>query len=193
MILILNYILVILFAQHGEIVVSGLAIGCDTNAHIGCLEANGKTIAILPSPIDNILPKNNIGLANEILNSGGLLVSEYYSGQEVKNSYYADRDRLQSGLSNGVVVVETSSDGGTMITVGKALKYGKIVGCYVHPARYQNNKELDGNRQLLSSNDVMHIDYADSIEEFIRRTHEVRETIKRALEKDNNEQLSFSI
>ena len=144
-----------IFAEEREIVVSGLAKGCDANAHEGCIENNGKTIAILPSPIDNIQPKSNTKLAEAILESGGLLLSEYHTGQKVSNAYYADRDRLQSGICNGVVVVEASKNSGTLITTGHALKERKAVACYVHPEKYSGMVQTQGNKELLSLPEVM--------------------------------------
>lgn len=105
-------------ASKGYVIVSGLAIGCDSAAHQGALNVSGKTIAVLPTPLDGeIYPKANRDLAEEILVKGGLLVSEYPSGIPLKEydliSNLKARNEWQVGLSNGVVVVEAKSKSGT--------------------------------------------------------------------------------
>lgn len=93
--------------RRGGNIVSGLALGCDSVAHRTCLENNGKTIAVLPSKLDSILPKENIGLANEIVANGGLLITEYYNEPIEKfelSARYVERDRLQAYFSNSIVL-----------------------------------------------------------------------------------------
>lgn len=103
------------FAKRGFSIISGLAIGCDTAAHEGALSVvNGKTIAFLAHGLDMIYPKQNISLANEILQKGGLLLSEYEIGSTVSNFSLVARDRLQAGLADATLVIQTSIDGGTM-------------------------------------------------------------------------------
>ncbi len=108
-------------------IVSGLAIGIDSYAHIGCLEGNGKTIGVLGSPIDNILPKKNTYLAQKILDSDGLIISEYNVGDNVFPSNYVHRNRIISGISDGVIVVEAAKKSGSLITADYALEQGKNV------------------------------------------------------------------
>lgn len=116
-----------LFVQDGYVIVSGLALGCDTIGHVGALEAGGKTIALLPTPIDEpVYPKQNQGLADEMVNSGSLLVSEYAPGtklygRQLTNNLVA-RDEWQPGLSDGVVAIETSTTGGTNHALDHAIK-----------------------------------------------------------------------
>ncbi len=93
--------------QHGATIVSGLALGCDSIAHHECLRSKGQTIAILPSTLNNIIPANNKKLANEIVDNGGLLVTEYYKEPESQKemiSRYIERDRLQALFSDGIVL-----------------------------------------------------------------------------------------
>lgn len=93
--------------KRGGNIVSGLALGCDSIAHRECLANNGKTIAVLPSRLDNILPKENIELANEIVLKGGLLVTEYYNEPVERfeaSVRYIERDRLQAYFSNSIVL-----------------------------------------------------------------------------------------
>ena len=113
-------------------IVSGLAKGCDTVAHIESVKNNAKTIAFLPSTIDKIYPKENIGLANEIINNGGLVVSEYIN--EPKDRYervkrFIERDRLQALYSKAVILVASfrkgEGDSGSRHAFEKAKEYSK--------------------------------------------------------------------
>lgn len=115
------------YAEKGLTIVSGLAIGCDTVAHRAALDANGKTIAILPSSLDNVMPKQNQDLAHEIIENGGLLISEYSINSKMNKFNFAQRDRIQSLLSDTSLVIQSSDTGGTMISVYKSLKDGKTV------------------------------------------------------------------
>ena len=89
--------------ENGATIVSGLALGCDSIAHMQTLRSNGKTIAILPSPLSKILPAKNIELANEIARKNGLLITEYYADAKSKMEFggrYQERDRLQALFSD---------------------------------------------------------------------------------------------
>ena len=120
------------------VIVSGLALGCDTIAHQACLDSNGKTIAVLPSPIFDILPFENQELANRIVNNNGLLVTEY--GTRLGNRFveneniryeiekrYIDRDRIQSLLSDAAVVIDADDNSGTRHAVEKCIHDNKLV------------------------------------------------------------------
>jgi DNA processing protein len=112
-----------LLASKGYSIVSGLAKGIDTEAHQGALNVMGKTVAILAHGLDMpIYPKENRALAEEIMESGGLLLSTYSNGTKLFPQYLAARDEWQSALSDGVIVIETGIKGGTNITVGHAIK-----------------------------------------------------------------------
>ena len=120
------------FTEKGYNIVSGLAKGCDTVAHIESIKNNARTIVFLPSTIENIYPKENISLAKEIINSGGLVVSEYVS--EPKNKYenvkrFIERDRLQALYSKAVVLIASyrkgEGDSGSRHAFEKAKDYGK--------------------------------------------------------------------
>lgn len=116
-----------LFVEQDCIIISGLALGCDTVAHQACLDAGGKTIAVLPSACDNIQPPRNKELANRIVENGGLLISEYGTESKYSVYNYPQRDRIQSSLSNVIVIIQASDDSGTMIAARKSLKDGKKV------------------------------------------------------------------
>ena len=118
--------------EKGYNIVSGLAKGCDTVAHSESVKNNAKTIAFLPSTIENIYPKENISLANEIVKNDGLLISEYVN--EPKKKYesvkrFIERDRLQALYSKAVVLIASfrkgEGDSGSRHAFEKAKEYGK--------------------------------------------------------------------
>lgn len=115
------------FSINGISVVSGLALGIDVNSHIGVLNAKGKAIAVLPSDLLNIVPNSNRGVADGILGNGGLLISEYSIGYKMDRYCYANRDRIQSALSEVILVIEANENSGTMIAVKKSIAEGKMV------------------------------------------------------------------
>jgi DNA processing protein len=95
------------FVKNRATIVSGLAFGCDSIAHQQALDSNGKTVAILPSPLSNILPARNKGLAFQIVEEGGLLVTEYgndFKSQMELSSRYKERDRLQALFCDTIVL-----------------------------------------------------------------------------------------
>ena len=115
------------FSKEGYVIVSGLALGCDSVAHRTCIETGGKTIAVLPASCDNIQPSSNKVLAEQIVKSGGLLISEYGTGTTVSKFNYPQRDRIQSLLSSSILIIQASDDSGTMIATRKNIKDGKLV------------------------------------------------------------------
>lgn len=152
----------------GFVVVSGLALGCDTSAHVGCLEAKGKTVAVLAHGLDNVYPKENKALADRILNSSGCLISEYALGVRARSNYFVDRDRLQSGLSNAVIVIETAIEGGTMHTVKFCIEQERVLACLSHPQKHLvNNKKAEGNQLLIREKGAIPIFEKDSIDSFV--------------------------
>lgn len=114
-------------AKENITIISGMAKGVDSYAHLGCLKANGKTIAVIGSGLDRIYPKENTGLYNEIVKKGGAIVSEYVIGTEATKMNFPARNRIISGLSDGIVVVEAKEKSGTLITVDFALDQGKDI------------------------------------------------------------------
>ncbi len=134
-------------AKRGVIIVSGLAYGIDSIAHRGCLDAGGKTVAVLGTPIDKTYPRNHLNLAKEIVEKGGVVMSEYAPRtKEYKNaplapdealvdgrrclnfkSTFLYRNRLISGLSDIVVIIEAAEHSGTLNTAAHALNQGKEV------------------------------------------------------------------
>ena len=115
------------YAEEGRVVVSGLALGCDTAAHRGCLDAGDKTIAIVATGLDRVHPKENIALQEDILRSGGLILSEQPLGTKANPTRLIARTRLQAALANPIIVAQCAEHSGTMHTVAFAQKYGKQV------------------------------------------------------------------
>jgi DNA processing protein len=109
------------------VIVSGLAKGIDTFAHISALKSGKATIAVLPSGIEKIYPKENETLAKKIIDNGGLLISEYPSKTRPTKFSFIQRNRITSGISTAVLVVEAQMKSGTMHTVRFAQEQGKII------------------------------------------------------------------
>lgn len=122
-------------AKNNLCIVSGLAKGIDEYSHLGALYAKGKTIAVLGSGINIIYPKENCYLANKILNNNGLIISEFPINFNPNKLTFPARNRIISGLSKGVVVVEAKKKSGSLITVDFALEQGREV--FVVPRKYK--------------------------------------------------------
>ena len=140
-----------LFAENGIAVIGGLASGCDTAGHRGALAADkGKTIAVLPNGLDTVFPPSNIMLAKEILDNGGLLISEQPVGIIADKSRLVARDRIQTALSDAVVVIQTGIEGGTFHAAMAALKSGKPLFCVkYHDSTGSLNGSVLGNELLV--------------------------------------------
>ena len=146
--------------RQGVTIVSGLALGCDAVAHRQALHAGGHTVAILPSPITDILPHANRDLAAQIVQHNGLLISEYldkaYSKMELSGRYI-ERDRLQALFSNAVVLTasyaenDVGNDSGSRHAMAYALNYGIPRAVMYDAQRYQQNPTYDLNRQLIQA------------------------------------------
>tara|TARA_B110000114_G_C15068715_1_gene388645 strand:- start:821 stop:1759 length:939 start_codon:yes stop_codon:yes gene_type:complete len=152
------------FVNKGYTIVSGLAKGCDTVGHKVCLDNGGKTIAVLASGLDIVYPKDNIALAKRILKNG-CLISEYPPNTEVMSNYFIERDRIQSGLSKGIVVIETNTKGGTMHTVKFGLEQGRKVACI----NYKEDLILPsnaGNRMLINDKTAFSLS-SENIDQYI--------------------------
>ncbi len=116
-------------AVAGIPIISGLAFGIDSEAHRAALDSGGRTIAVLPSGLDDrtISPQTNLPLARRILEAGGALLSEYSTGTTARKEFYYARNRLISGLSRAVVVVEAKLPSGSLLTAGHAATQGRDV------------------------------------------------------------------
>lgn len=119
-------------AELGINIVNGLALGCDTEALKGALSVGGKCIGIMPCGLNQIQPKSNFGLAEEILEKGGCLISQYPIGTVVRDYQYVERDRLQSAIGQGVLIIEAQEKSGTMHTANFAIGQYRRLACYYH-------------------------------------------------------------
>ena len=139
-------------AHEGIVVVSGLAVGCDQAGHEGCLENNGETVAVLAHGLDKVYPAQNLRLAGEIVDKGGCLISEYPPGTKPLAGFFVERDRLQSGLSSGVIVIEAEAEDGTMHTARFAVEQRRLLGCLKPPTDVADiqQKVATGNEFLIS-------------------------------------------
>lgn len=148
-------------SKHRINVVSGLAKGIDSYSHIGCLAAGGKTIAVVGNGLDTIYPKENIELANNIINNGGAIISEYPCGTKPDKMNFPARNRIISGVSSGIIVVEAKEKSGTLITVDFALEQGRDV--FVVPGNI-NCVNSVGTNELIKQGAKVVTTYEDVIE-----------------------------
>lgn len=114
-------------AEAGVVIVSGLALGIDGAAHRAAVEAGGRSIAVLPSPIDRIYPPRHRALAKRLVSENGALVSEIATGGSVGRPDFARRNRLIAGLAEAVVVVEAPDRSGALLTAAAAVAIGREV------------------------------------------------------------------
>ena len=124
-------------------VISGLAKGIDSFAHKGSLNSKGKTIAVVGCGLDRVYPKENKDLFNQIIKDGGTIVSEYIIGTKPIAKNFPRRNRIISGMSDGVIVVEAREKSGTLITVDFALDQGKNI--YAIPGNIDNQNSYGTN------------------------------------------------
>lgn len=114
-------------AKQGIVIISGLAYGIDAVAHKAALEAGGTTIAVLAGGLHRIYPASNAGLAQEILQKGGAIISEQEAGIDARKHHFLTRNRLVSGLADAVIVTEATDRSGTFSTVSHAISQNKEV------------------------------------------------------------------
>lgn len=138
-------------ATEGVTIVSGLALGCDTEGHWGCIEARGCGVAVMAHGLDSVYPKANTDLAEALIAGGGCLISEYAPGTPPNKRWFWFRDRIQAGLSQLVIVIETPEWDGTMITADYAQKQEKTLACVTHPTGCADHLQIKGNSMLLKS------------------------------------------
>lgn len=135
------------FAAAGAAVVSGMAVGIDGMAQRGAVDAHGYTIAVLGTGVDVVYPESNRGLYNAIVKSG-TVISEAPPGSQPLRMSFPLRNRIISGLSRAVVVVQANSGSGSLITADCAVKQGRIAMTY---AANSEEAECDGNQQLVDA------------------------------------------
>ena len=126
-------------AMKGFTIVSGMAEGIDTQAHLGCLEAQGRTIAVLGTGVDVVYPQRNQKLYETLLDKG-LVLSEYSAGTQPNRVHFPRRNRIIAGLSRAVLVMEAPSKSGALITAYLANDYARDV--YVLPGSLDNPRAI---------------------------------------------------
>ncbi len=114
-------------AELGVMIISGLAFGVDACAHRAALEAGGRTAAVLACGVDRIYPASHHHLAQDMLKQGGALISEYASGTIPYKDHFIARNRIVSGLADGVLITEAAQKSGSLHTARFALEQGKEV------------------------------------------------------------------
>ena len=147
-------------AGHDLSIVSGLAFGVDAAAHNAALAANLPTIAIQPGSVNTIYPRSNFGLAQQILQAGGAIVSEHPGDVPVRKDSFVVRNRIAAGLADTVLITEASIKSGTMHTVNFALELGvpvlAVPGPITSAASQGTNKLLSqGATPVLSTQDIL--------------------------------------
>lgn len=115
--------------ENNVCIISGMAVGIDSVAHRTCINKGGKTIAVLGCGLNKIFPPQNIDLFNQIVNSGGCVISEYSPETIAQKQYFPLRNRIVSGLSLATLVIEATYRSGTSITAKFAFDQGKKVYC----------------------------------------------------------------
>lgn len=171
--------------KKGITIVSGLAFGCDSIAHRQAIEG-GKTVAILPSPLSNIMPAKNKSLAFEIVEEGGLLITEYFdehkSGMDL-SSRYKDRDRLQALFCDAIIlaasyapdsgqrwkIFDQKLDSGARLAMGYAKDYNITRAVMYDQNLDHENPMFDLNRQLISEQRSITVLTQKSLEELISK------------------------
>lgn len=160
-------------ARKGIIIVSGLARGIDTLAHLGSLQAGGRTIAVLGSGIDVIYPPENKKLVEKIVENG-LVLSEFPMGTKPDAINFPRRNRIISGMSLGVLVVEAGQKSGALITADLALEQNREVFAIPGNINYPksegcNRLIMDGARLVISVEDVIE-ELKPQLSHFLNRT-----------------------
>ncbi len=135
-------------ASQGLVIVSGLALGIDSMAHEATLETGGRTIAVLGGGLDraNVYPSFNRYLSDKIVDSGGLLVSEYPLGTQPLRPFFPQRNRIISGLSLGILVIEAPEDSGALLTARFALEQNREV--FAVPGSIYSENSLGTNNLI---------------------------------------------
>ncbi len=136
-------------ALSNTVIVSGLAMGIDSAAHRGAINSGvkGATIAVLGNGLPSISPPSNIKLAEEILAAGGLIISQFLPNEPGYKQNFLDRNRVISGLSSAVVVIQATERSGSLVTARHGLEQGREV--LVVPGSVKNNRYAGSNKLLM--------------------------------------------
>lgn len=177
-------------ASFGVTIISGLAHGIDTAAHKGALSVGGRTVAVLGNGLDTIYPLENTGLAKEIIESGGAILSEYPLGYPALPENFANRNRIVSGMSKAVVVVEGAEKSGTLLTATHAAEQGKTV--FAVPGQITNPMSF-APHFLLKNGARIATDVKDVIEELDMQIKVDRDKMEKVLPAGKDEEQFLDI
>ena len=174
-------------AESGLIVTSGLALGIDGYSHEGALEAGGKVIGVLGSGIDHMTPQRNRSLMRRGLEQGGLVVSEYPPEEEGFKGNFPARNRIISGLSEALVVVEAGLNSGSLITAKHATDQGRTV--YAVPGNINSQTSIGCN--LLIRDGAIPLIIIDDMIRDIGATPKKTDSVNNDL--DSDERIVFDV
>lgn len=144
-------------------IISGLAIGIDSIAHKTCLRNGGKTIAVLPSGLENIYPSHHRELVKTIIDNGGAVITEYENKVEAEYKTFLERNRIVAGLGIGTLVVEGGARSGTSVTARFTQDEGKPVFCI--PSSLENIKGK-GTNELIQNGSKLVTDVEDILQQY---------------------------
>lgn len=186
------------FVKNGATIVSGLAFGCDSISHKQAIDSHGKTVAILPSPLNNILPARNRELAYQIIEEGGLLVTEYgndFKSQMELRTRYKERDRLQALFCDTIVLAASYAqnsaerweifgqklDSGARLAMGFAKEYN-IPRAVMYDAHFDENDPMfDLNRDIINEQRDVTIITQDNFTETVAKVIRKESTLKNTI------------
>lgn len=149
-------------SKRGINVISGLARGIDSYSHLGAVHAKGKTIGVLGSGLNNIYPSENKKLCLEIIKNGGAIITEYEPKEKPLAMNFPARNRIISGLSEGILVIEAKQKSGTLITVDHGLDQGKDI--FVIPGNITSENSY-GTNELIKQGAKLVTNIEEIIEE----------------------------
>ena len=162
-------------------IISGLADGIDSYAHLGAKSGKGRTIAVLGCGFNHIYPEHNLKLYKEILEEGGCIVSEYEPEEKYKSEYFPARNRIISGLAMGVLIVEGRYRSGSSITARLAIEQNKEVFCIPSnidsKTGYVPNEYIKNGAQLVTCKEDI-LEYFPKEKEEMQLTPEYLEIYK---------------
>jgi DNA processing protein len=173
-------------AESQGVVVSGLALGIDAAAQESSVEHDSPTWAVLAHGLHTVSPSSNRELAKRILDKGGALISEYAPGEPAQRHYFVERDRIQAGLSDAVLVIESGVDGGAMHTVRFAQQAHVNVWVTFPDAKLQdaqtNRAELpepqQGTWELLIANKAARVSSVKALGKMMRELPVTTDTVQ---------------
>ena len=170
------------FVKRNITIVSGMAKGTDSLAHETALEFGGKTIAVLPCGFNNIFPRQNKKLFNEIIKNEGLVITEYDENDKADSNKFLERNRIVAGLSQCLFVVEALCRSGTSVTAKIAKKQGKTV--FALPGSLDNKCSVGTNTLIKNGAKIVTsaVDILENYPQFINRE------VKNECQKNINEE-----